>query len=100
MQVTVWDGSDQELHEAAVKFCSEHLAGALDPRLLQKFWVAREAGKILGVTGIQSRWDIPVFRAIDKRAGFQMATRLNAFFADNGLRTQEVFLFLSDSEVK
>ncbi len=98
MIVVPWDGSDQELHRAAVKFCSEQLAGPFDPRLLQKLWVAREAGKILGVTGVQSRWDIPVFRAIDKRAGFQMATRLNAFFADNGLRGHDVFLFLSGSE--
>jgi hypothetical protein len=98
MEIVAWDGTDNELHQAALAFCRDNLAGSFDPRLLQKLWVAHRDGKILGVTGIQSRWDIPVFRAIDKRAGFEMANRLNGFFADSGLRGHDVFLFLSGSE--
>lgn len=89
---------DDELHAAAVEFCKNNLAEKFDPRGYTKLWVARSEGRVLGVTGIKSCWDIPVFRSIDQKASFKMADRLNSYFADQGFRGQDVFLFLSQSE--
>jgi hypothetical protein len=90
--------ADQELHHQAIEFCQKNLAEPLYPKQLAKIWLARREGKILGVTGIMSRWDIPLFRSINEEASFRMADRLNSYFADQGLRGKEVLLYLSDSE--
>jgi hypothetical protein len=107
MEITPWDLQwqgktlfpvDGELHAAAIEFCRANLAAPFDPRGHTKLWVAREGERILGVTGIKSGWDIPVFRSIDPRATFRLADRMNSYFADQGFRGQGVFLFLSEGE--
>ena len=85
-----WDAAE---HEHAAQFAPD-----VDRNLLTAAWVARSEGKVLGVTGIQQRWDIPMFRSIDPRATFKMADRLNTYLADRGFRGHDVFLFLSQSE--
>jgi hypothetical protein len=95
IEVVPWDN---DVHERATIFCRDFLGEALDRSLLRQGWVASDGKRIVGVTGIQSRYDIPIFRSIDPRATFKMADRMNSYFADAGFRGQNVLLFLSQSE--
>lgn len=103
IDVTPWDftwhGSDllptdEALNRKAVSFCRHFLTGHLDPRFFYMLWVAHEDGRVVGVTGVQHLWDIAVFRTTDERASDAMAIRLNAYFADQGMRGHTVFLSL------
>jgi hypothetical protein len=89
---------DEKVHAAATEFCRDHLAASFDPRGHAKIWVARENDSVVGVAGIKSCWDIPVFRSISEKASFRLADRVNSYFADQGFRGQGVFLYLSQSE--
>lgn len=95
IEIVPWD---KEVHEQATRFCRGVLVAEFNRTLLHQAWVAREGERILGVTGIQSRWDIQVFRSIHPKATFKIAERMNSYFADYGFRGQDVFLFLSQSE--
>ncbi len=95
IEIIPWDN---ETHEPAARFCRDILGAEFDRSLLQQAWLAREGERVLGVAAIQARWDIPVFRSIDPKATFKMAERMNSYFADRGVRGQDVFLFLSQSE--
>ncbi len=90
IEIVPWGPAE---HEHATQF-----APLVNRNLLAQAWVAREGDRILGVTGIRQRWDIPVFRSIDPKATFGMAARMNWYFADQGFRGQDVFLFLSEGE--
>lgn len=91
---------DEELRESVPKFYKHFLRGPFDPRKLMKVWVAREGKHILAISGYTSVADIPVFRSIDEGATKLIADRMNSFFADNGMRGRDVFLFLSDREAE
>lgn len=55
-----------DVHQRAMIFCRHFLVGELDRKLLTQAWVAIEGPRTLGVTGIQTRIDVPVFCAIDE----------------------------------
>lgn len=98
---------DAHLYALTVKYCKTALAEQPTLEQLRKTWVIVEYqdGVISGVTGIFAYGgnvpDIPIFRVTGpnaKRATKMAQERLNAFFADQGMRGRSVFLYISESE--
>lgn len=92
--------ADPELHDKAVKFCEEQLAKPVNLSELAKCWLAVDENtkKAVGIVGYVLKPDIPVMRATDATALSLMAERLQDYFADNGCRGKEVFVYLSKAE--
>jgi len=103
---------DKKLHDLAVDFCKRELAKQPDLSAFSKVWVAVEepefdedhkliSGTVLGMTGYVLKPDIPLFRVAGpnaSRATKMLTDRLHDYFADVGLRGQEVFVHLSSKE--
>jgi len=89
---------DRELHDLAVEFAAREIVGETNLTRFNKVWVSLEDGACTGIAGYVVRADVPMFRTTTARATTLMARRLNDFFADQGLRGQEVLLHLSSKE--
>lgn len=93
---------DMELFGKAEDYCRRQLAAPLDLRRLGKAWVVLDDnGDVIGVSGFVLKADIPVFRVTGenaRRATKALYDRMNAFFADQGMTGQEVFLHISSKE--
>lgn len=98
---------DAHLFTLTGEYCKTALAEQPTLTELRKTWavVMYEGETITEVTGIFA-WggpvqDIPIFRMTGpnaKRATKLAQERLNGFFADQGLRGRQVFLYISDKE--
>jgi len=98
---------DQELHDLAIKYCEKELAEPINFTKLAKVWVTAvvdAVGKpteVTGITGYVLKADVPVFRVSGAnaiRSTQMLQERLHAFFADQGMIGQEVFLHISSKE--
>ncbi|HVI40014.1 MAG TPA: hypothetical protein VM577_05085 [Anaerovoracaceae bacterium] len=98
---------DGALFTLVTEYCQLNLAKQPELSELAKTWavVEYEGENIVSVTGLASYGgnipDIPVFRVTGpnaQRATKMLYDRLNGFFADNGMRGKQVFLFISDKE--
>jgi hypothetical protein len=98
---------DPALYSQVIEYCHDELAVVPELRNFLKSYAVVEFGEqeeILAIHGVACygmRPDIGVFRVTGKfarRATKQLFDRLNAHFADNGWRGNEVFLFISDKE--
>lgn len=95
---------DAVLFAAVQKFCTEQLEERPNFGALAKSWAAvrldAEGGleEVVGLIGYKMVPDISLFRAIDKGGTVKLAQRINDFFADQGLRMQEVFLHVAPEE--
>lgn len=89
---------DAELHDKAVDFCQREIVGEVNLVRYNKVWVALEDNKVVGIAGYVIRADVPMFRTMTDKATTRMAHRLNDFFADQGMRGEEVLLHLSSKE--
>lgn len=94
---------DHELHDKAVSYCAEQLAGGdqLNLSRFNKVWVALADGEVCGISGFVWRIDVPVFRVSGDhavRATTWLTERMRAFFQDQGARGQEVFIHISGKE--
>jgi len=99
--------ADQNLFDMVIAYCKENLRE--QPKLtdLAKTWAVVEfdGDSIVAVHGVAAYGgnvpDIPVFRVTGenaKRATQMLYDRMNGFFADNGMRGKQVFLYISDKE--
>jgi hypothetical protein len=95
---------DPFLYELTEQFCERYLiAPRPDLTDLNRVWVCAEVDEegtpteVIGICGIQPRWDIPVFRVLKSRATKMLRDRMNGWFADNGIRGHEIFIFVSDN---
>lgn len=98
---------DRNLHDLAVEYCARELSEELNFAKLNKVWVTAvvdENGKpieVTGITGYVLKADIPVFRVSGNnavRSTKMLEDRLHAYFADQGMLGQEVFLHISSKE--
>jgi hypothetical protein len=96
--------ADPELFKMVNQFCKERFAKPIDLTKLAKSWACVEYDEdgtpvaVLGVTGYVLRPDVAVFRSLNKMATWKLYERMNNFFADNAMRDQEVFVFVSEHE--
>jgi hypothetical protein len=96
---------DPNLHDLTVDYCLRELKNGQDVNLalLNKVYVAVELDgekttKVHGVTGVNVRVDIPLFRATCAPATAKLHQRLHAYLADQGYLGQEVFIYLGASD--
>lgn len=107
----LYEPKDRALFDAAISYCERELAETPDFVRLNKIWVAVGnpvfedgkfvSGEICGISGYVLKPDIPIFRVSGDnaaRATKMLTDRYHAFFADQGLRGQEVFIHLSGKE--
>jgi hypothetical protein len=98
---------NQKLHDLTVAYCREELQNGeqLNLSLLNKVFVAVELDeheapvKVHGISGVQMRVDIPLFRATHSLATTKLHQRLHSYLADQGILGQEVFIHLSSKEL-
>lgn len=89
---------DPALHDCAVDYCRRELKDG-DKINLSKFakvWVGLKDGEVLGIAGYVLRPDLPLFRATDAEVLRALGHRANDYFADNGARGQEAFIYIGD----
>ena len=98
---------DSVLYQLVLDYCALALAEQPELEKLAKTWavVEFEGDEIVNVTGLASYAgnvpDVSIFRVTGdnaKRATQMLYDRLNAFFADIGMRGHQVFLFLNEKE--
>lgn len=89
---------DRQLHDLAVDYCSRELAGGdkLNFTKFAKVWVGVKDGSVMGLAGYVLRPDLPLFRATDGEVLRALGRRANAYFADNGARGQEAFVYIGN----
>ena len=89
---------DRELHDRAIDYALRELkdGATLNLATFAKTWVGLKNGTPLGLMGYVLRPDVPLFRATDCQVLRAMGQRLNDFFADNGARGKEVFLYIGN----
>lgn len=91
---------DEKLHDAAVDFCFRELADGktVDLSKFSKVWVGMRDGVVRGIAGYVLKPDVPLLRVTDAEVLRAMGMRLNNFFADNGCRGQEAFLYIGNEK--
>lgn len=89
---------DPKLHDAAVDFCNRELAKGKDLNLANfaKVWVGLEGDEVKGIAGYVLRPDIPLLRSVSPDVLRALGHRFNSFFADQGARGQQVFLYIGN----
>jgi hypothetical protein len=89
-----------KLHDAALEYCWRELAKGkeVDFSKFAKVWVGLKDEKVLGIAGYVLRPDVPLFRATDCEVLRALGHRLNDWFADNGARGQEAFLYIGNEQ--
>lgn len=111
-QAPLYEPRDKKLFDLAMDYCNRELAEPIDFVRLNKVWVAvgdpkfDKAGNLVdghvcGLTGYVLKPDIPVFRVSGEnaaRATKMLTDRYHDFFADQGLRGQEIFIHISGKE--
>ena len=92
--------ADRKLHDMAVDFALRELAKGreLNFSKFSKVWVGLKDGEVFGLSGYVLKPDVPLLRATDAEVLRALAYRMNSFFADNGARGQEVFLYIGDEK--
>ena len=97
-QGALLEPKDHKLHDAAMEYCWRELAKGkeVDFSKFAKVWVGLKDGVVFGVAGYVLRPDIPLFRATDCEVLRALAHRLNDWFADNGARGQEAFIYIGN----
>ena len=91
---------DKKLHDAAVDYCNRELADGKDLNLTKfaKVWVGLKDEEVFGISGYVLRPDVALLRATDAEVLRALGQRMNDFFADNGARGQQVFLYIGDEK--
>ena len=99
-QGAILEPRDHKLHDAAVDFCNRELAEGKNLNLAQfaKVWVGLRGEEVKGIMGYVLRPDIPLLRSIDPEVLRELGLRINDFFADQGARGQEVFLYIGNEK--
>jgi hypothetical protein len=84
----------------AVDYCLRELAKGREVNFAKfsKVWVGLKGQEVFGVTGYVLRPDVPLFRATDCEVLRALGNRLNNYFADNGARGQEAFLYIGNEQ--
>lgn len=101
-QGALLEPADRKLHDLAIDYCHRELrAGkSVDFSKLAKTWVGLKDGEVFGVAGYVLKADIPLFRGTDVEVMRALGQRMNAYFADNGARGREVFMYIGDEPPK
>lgn len=87
--------ADRKLHDLAVEYCGRELkGGVVNFSKFSKIWVGLRNEEVCGVSGYVLRPDIPLLRATDSLVLRALAHRMNDYFADNGVRGKEAFLYI------
>ncbi len=91
---------DRKLHDKAVDYALRELAGGKDLNLsrFSKVWIGLKDEEVFGLAGYVLKPDIPLLRATDATVLRAIGARLNDFFADQGARGQEVFLYIGNEK--
>lgn len=91
---------DRNLHDAAVEYCRTNLAngGNVNLSKFSKVWVGLKDDQVFGVMGYVLRPDVPLMRATDADVLRAMGRRINDFFADQGCRGQDAFLYIGNEK--
>jgi hypothetical protein len=98
---------DAQLFALVTEYCQFELSEQPDLDKLVKTWAVVEfdEDRLVAVHGVAAYAgnvpDVPLFRVTGdnaKRATQMLYDRMNGFFADNGLRGKQVFLFLNEKE--
>ena len=99
-QGALLEPADRKLHDAAVEYALHELAKGkeLDFSKFAKVWIGLKDGEVFGLSGYVLKPDIPLLRATDADVLRALASRMNDFFADNGARGKEVFLYIGDEK--
>jgi len=99
-QGALLEPADRKLHDAAVEYALRELAKGkeLDFSKFAKVWIGLKDGEVFGLSGYVLKPDIPLLRATDADVLRALASRMNDFFADNGARGKEVFLYIGDEK--
>lgn len=95
-QGALLEPADRKLHAAALEYCWANLTHGqnLNFSKFAKVWVGLKDDQVLGIAGYVLRPDVPLLRATDAEVLRALARRLNDFFADQGCRGQDAFLFI------
>jgi len=97
---------DQKLHALAVKFADEHLCEKINFADYESALVVAECDdkgeptKVVAMNARVARWDFPVWRFVDEKAGKVLIDRTRAKLDDEGQRGGEVFVHVADHEDK
>jgi len=88
----------KHIHDLAVDYCQRELVKEVDLSKFAKVWLGLKDGKAFGVAGYVLRADVPLMRATDADVLRALGKRMNDFFSDQGIREQEVFIFIGDEK--
>jgi hypothetical protein len=103
-QLPLIEPKDEKLWALVQDFAKSELAEMPDFSGFQRAWAACEIDKdgkpvkVVGLTALATRVDIPLMRFTNQRAFLSLFERLQGFCADSGLRGQEVFVYISSQE--
>jgi hypothetical protein len=101
-QGALLEPKDTKLHDAVLAYAWKELADGkkLDLTRFAKSWAGLKGGEVFGICGYVLRPDIPLIRATDAEVLRAMANRMNSYFADNGARGNEAFLYIGDDKTE
>jgi hypothetical protein len=91
---------DAKLHDAAIEYVHRELAKGkeLDFSKFSKVWVGLKNCEVFGVSGYVLKPDVPLLRATDADVLRALCHRMNDYFADNGARGKEAFIYIGDEK--
>lgn len=90
---------DRQLHDAAIDYCNRELVSRdINLAKFSKVWVGLKDGEVFGVSGYVLRPDVPLLRVTDGEVLRAMARRINDYFADNGARGTDAFLYIGNEK--
>jgi hypothetical protein len=91
---------DRKLHDLAVNYAMRELAKGKDLNFanFSKVWVGLRDDEVFGVSGYVLKPDVPLLRATDADVLRALCHRMNDFFADNGARGKEAFIYIGDEK--
>jgi len=99
-QGALLEPADRKLHDAAMEFAWRELAEGKDLNLTKfsKVWVGLKDKQVFGLAGYVLRPDVPLLRATDVDVLRALCQRMNIFFADNGARGQQAFIYIGNEK--
>lgn len=99
-QGAMLEPADVKLHDAAIAFAFRELANGKDLNFSKfaKVWVGLKDEEVFGLMGYVLKPDIPLLRATDADVLRALCHRANDFFADNGARGKEAFIYVGDEK--
>lgn len=99
-QGALLEPADRTLHDAALDYCWRELAKGkeVDFSKFAKVWVGMKDKQVLGVSGYVLKPDIPLVRATDAGVLRGLCLRMNDYFADQGARGKEAFIYIGDEK--